>query len=94
MTIVNFPNISVGQYSDQEAAYNYRNFFGRGENKYAVYPPSWNEQWYGRAPMLGMVFADDEFLAEKAAYDRGLVPGSMPPVVKLLGPVRRTTENA
>lgn len=84
-----FPPVSVGESTAQEVDYLYRKFFGRGENKYGVYPPGWSENLYGRAPILGIVYADDEFLAEKVAYDRGLVPGSMPPVVKLLGTARR-----
>lgn len=93
LAVEKFPNISVGEFSTQEAEYSYRKFFGRGENKYGVYPPSWNEEFYGRAPLLGIIYADDEFLAEKVAYDRGLVPGSMPPVVKLLGPARRAADS-
>lgn len=89
LAVEKFPNISVGQSTDQEVEYFYRKFFGRGENKYGIYPPGWSETLYGRAPMLGIVYADDEFLAEKVAYDRGLTPGSTPPVVKLLGPARR-----
>jgi len=92
LAVEKFPNVSVGQFSDQEAEYNYRKFFDRGENKYGIYPPGWSEQRYGRAPLLGIVYADNEFLAEKAAYDRGLTPGSMPPVVKLLGPARRAVD--
>lgn len=87
-----FPPISVGQFSDQEAARNYRDFFGQGANKYGIYPPGWSEQRYGRAPMLGIVHADDEFLAEKTAYDRDLYRGSTSPVVKYLGPAKRAVE--
>lgn len=89
LAVEKFPPISVGESSTQETEYFYRKFFGRGENKYGIYPPGWSENLYGRSPMLGIVYADDEFLAEKVAYDRGLVPGSMPPVVKLLGAARR-----
>lgn len=93
LAVEKFPNVSVGEFSSQEAEYAYRKFFGRGENKYGVYPQGWSENLYGRAPMLGIVYADDEFLAKKVAYDRGLASGSMPPVVKLLGTARRA-ENA
>lgn len=89
IAVEKFPNVSIGQFTDQEAEYSYRKFFGRGENKYGVYPPGWSEALYGRAPMLGMVFADDEFLAEKVAYDRGISPSAVPPVIKFLGPARR-----
>lgn len=92
IAVEKFPNISVGQFSDQEASYNYRKFFGLGDNRYGIYPPGWSEQRHGKAPMLGIVFADDEFLAEKTAYDRDLYRGTTPPVVKLLGPVKRTAE--
>lgn len=51
----------------------YRNFFGRGRNKYLVYPDYWPKSW-GQVPLLGVVHADDEFLAEKIAYDNGVLP--------------------
>lgn len=92
LAVEKFPPISVGESTPQEVEYNYRKFFGRGENKYGVYPPGWSENLYGRAPMIGIVYADDEFLAEKVAYDRGLVLGSVPPVIKALGPAKRAGE--
>lgn len=50
----------------------YREFFGRGEYRFAIYPDSgWKASW-GKPPLLGIVNADDEFLAEKLAYDRGV----------------------
>lgn len=50
----------------------YREFFGRGEHRFAIYPDSgWKASW-GKPPLLGIVSADDEFLAEKLAYDRGM----------------------
>lgn len=50
----------------------YRQFFGRGENRYVIYPSYWAKTW-GQPPVLGVVQADNEFLAEKLAYDRGLL---------------------
>ena len=58
---------------EKEAFLNYRNFFGPGDNKYAVYPSYWKDSW-GKKPILGIVFADNEFLAEKLAYDIGILP--------------------
>lgn len=50
----------------------YREFFGPGEFRFAIYPDSgWKASW-GKAPLLGIVNADDEFLAEKLAYDKGM----------------------
>lgn len=51
----------------------YRAFFGRGKNKYQVFPDYWKKEW-GPVPLLGVVYADDEFLAERVAYDIGVLP--------------------
>jgi hypothetical protein len=51
----------------------YREFFGRGKNRYQVYPDNWPKNW-GPTPLLGVVYADDEFLAERVAYDCGVLP--------------------
>jgi len=49
----------------------YREFFGPGQFRFAIYPDGgWKTSW-GKPPLLGLVNADDEFLAEKLAYDRG-----------------------
>lgn len=58
--------------SSRDAAL-YRQFFGRGRNKYEVYPDYWSKTW-GPIPRLGVVYADNEFLAEKIAYDCGILP--------------------
>lgn len=68
----------------------YKQFFGRGENRYMIYPDYWKESW-GKAPLLGIVFADNEFLAERLAYDRGILnPNnrSFGARIKNLGPNR------
>lgn len=79
-------------YEARAADQQYRDFFGRGENKYAIYPSYWKDTW-GKAPLLGIVFADDPYLAEKRAYDRGILPSpcncTFQAKVKLLGPARR-----
>lgn len=73
------PNLSSNQAPTQEEpnyakeASLYRNFFGRGKNKYQVFPDYWPKAW-GQAPLLGVVYADDEFLAERVAYDNGILP--------------------
>lgn len=78
--------------SDREGDQMYREFFGRGENKYGIYPPAWNPK-YGRAPLLGVVYADNEFLAAKLAYDRGISPSQcLTPRVKLLGTSKKIAE--
>lgn len=72
----------------------YREFFGRGEYKYAIYPSYWDEKKWGKAPMLGIVNADNEFLAERLAYDRGILPTpfncTFQPRFKNLGQVKST----
>jgi len=73
----------------QFLATQYKNFFGKGANRYAIYPSYWKDSW-GRAPLLGIVFADNEFLAEKLAYDKGILPTpfncTFQPKIKNLGP--------
>lgn len=69
----------------------YREFFGRGENRYAFYPDNWKPTW-GKAPLLGIVSADNEFLAERLAYDRGVLNHNnctFQPKIKNLGPNRK-----
>ena len=68
----------------------YKDFYGRGDKKYGVYPPMWDDK-HGNPPLLGIVFADNEFLAERLAYDRGLSPcQSLPPKLRFLGQVKKT----
>lgn len=57
----------------QFAMAQYREFYGKGEFRYAIYPSWWKDSW-GKAPLLGIVHADNEFLAERLAYDRGILP--------------------
>lgn len=47
-------------------------FYGIGEFVWAIYPRSWEYKKNGRAPTLGLVSADDEFTALRAACDVGL----------------------
>ena len=67
----------------------YKNFFGRGEHRFAIYPSYWKDSW-GPAPLLGIVAADNAFLAERLAYDRGILPTSFnctfQPKIKILSP--------
>ena len=57
---------------DRGTAEQYRQFYGRGEFRYAVYPDFWKNSW-GKVPLLGIVSADNEFLAERLALDRGFL---------------------
>lgn len=69
----------------------YKQFFGRGENRYAIYPDYWKDSW-GRPPLLGIVAADDEFLAVKLAFDKGILNPyncSFQPKIKYLGPNKK-----
>ena len=71
----------------------YKEFFGKGEFRFAIYPSYWKGAW-GKPPLLGIVNADDEFLAERLAYDRGILPTpfncTFGPKFKNLGPVKST----
>jgi hypothetical protein len=51
----------------------YRNVYGSGKFKWAIYPDYWKQSW-GQKPMLGIIYADDEFYAEREAYSKGLLP--------------------
>lgn len=71
----------------------YREFYGPGTEKYGIYPGVWSRK-YGPAPLLGIVYADNEFLAERLAYDRGFNPSNcVPPRIRHLGQVRRVIQN-
>ena len=50
-----------------------RNFYGSGKYKYEIYPDHWKKSW-GEEPMLGIIYADEEFYAIREAYSRGLLP--------------------
>jgi hypothetical protein len=82
---------------EKAAILQYRNFYGRGEFRYGIFPSYWKDSW-GRAPLLGIVFADNEFLAEKLAYDRGYLPSpcncTFRPKIKNLGPIRKSSFQA
>lgn len=60
---------------EQAALIQYKEFYGRGEFRFAFYPSYWKDSW-GRAPLLGIVAADNEFLAERLAYDKGVLPSA------------------
>jgi hypothetical protein len=85
------PQNSVSFEEEKESSLMYRNFFGRGDFKFAIFPSHWKDAW-GRAPLLGIVYADNEFLAERLAYDRGILPThfncTFQPKIKNLGPNR------
>lgn len=66
------PEARVRQPPSEEAVL-YREFFGNGQNKYLIFPDYWPKKW-GNPPLLGIVWADNEFLAERIAYDRGVLP--------------------
>lgn len=66
-------SIQFVELSDRDLNILYREFYGKGSNRFAFYAGSgWKSEW-GTAPMFGIVVADDEFLAERLAYDRGLI---------------------
>ena len=47
-------------------------FYGGGKFKWAIYPDYWKQKW-GAVPLLGYVYADDEFYAVREAYNQGLL---------------------
>jgi hypothetical protein len=49
-----------------------RSFYGPGKFKYAIYPDFWKDSW-GPKPLLGHVWADDEFYAIREAYSKNLL---------------------
>lgn len=61
-----------------------------GKYRWAVYPDYWKDSW-GKKPLLGYVTADDEFYAEREAYNRGLltVNYTFRPHCVNLGPVEQ-----
>lgn len=78
------------EYTDFDSDKAYRKFFGRGVNRYAVYPSYWADTW-GKPPLLGIVSADNEFLAERVCYDRGILSPNnctFKPKFKVLPPMR------
>lgn len=67
-----------------------RSFYGPGKFKWVIYPDYWKESW-GKRPVLGTVWADDEFYAVREAYNRGLLTVNFtfgPKPVKLNTPSR------
>jgi hypothetical protein len=71
----------------------YYGFYGMGRFKYAIYPDYWKESW-GPKPLLGHVWADDEFYAVRDAYTKKLLPMNYtfgPRAVKVYTPKTRTT---
>jgi hypothetical protein len=72
-----------------------RSFYGTGKFKWAVYPDYWKSKW-GEPPLLGHVYADNEFCAEREAYNRGLLTlnYTIRPKPVLIGPaLPRTNRN-
>jgi len=50
------------------------NFYGRGSTLFFIYPDdNWRDRKWGPRPLLGMVWADDEFYATREAYTKGLL---------------------
>jgi len=87
--------IAIESVSEKEqaafASAQYRQFFGRGENRYAFYPDYWKGSW-GKPPLLGIVSADNEFLAERIGFDKGILNPyncTFQPKIKLLGPNKK-----
>ena len=52
-----------------------KSFYGSGKFKWAIYPEHWRKAW-GKAPVLGTVWANDAFHAVREAYNRGLWGGT------------------
>lgn len=80
--------------SSAEAPRRQRSFYGPGKFKWLIYPDYWAPTW-GPKPSLGIVFADDEFCAEREAYNRGLltVNYTIRPVAVKIGAAKpRTTK--
>ena len=78
----------VEKFSLKEARQQYREFFGSGEFRYQVSATVYRSGKLTNV-ILGEVQADNEFLAEKLAYDYGLWRSqATPPIVTLLGPVK------
>ena len=52
----------------------YRNFYGHGEMKFYIYPDdNWNTKKWGPKPLLGVVWGDSPFYAEREAYTKQLI---------------------
>lgn len=62
----------MNKQSTTERTFKPRGFYGHGKNKYAIYPDYWKKEW-GQKPLLGYVWADDEFYAVREAYSKGLL---------------------
>lgn len=90
MSTPNQPQTSNNRFnpSTRPAGRSSRSFYGTGKFKFAIYPDYWKESW-GKRPMLGTVWADDEFYAVREAYNRGLLTVNFtfkPTAVKLNTP--------
>lgn len=68
------PRTEQGTDKEIEAFNNaqYKQFYGRGDFRFAIYPNNWKDAW-GKPPLLGIVSADNEFLAERLAFDKGIL---------------------
>ena len=51
----------------KQEPYNY------GSTLFLIYPDYWKKSW-GEKPLLGTVYADSEYWAKYAAYDKKLLP--------------------
>ena len=80
-------------FSTEKAGRTFTNDYNKGRGfkfVWDVYPDYWKETW-GQVPRLGSVRADSEFDAERAAYDKGLLPYNFtfgPKVVKRAKPAK------
>lgn len=81
---------------EDPASVQYKEFFGPGEFRFAIYPSYWKDSW-GKAPLLGIVAADNEFLAERLAYDKGILPTpfncTFQPKIKNIGANKKVAYN-
>ena len=75
MTFTKNAEVNTAQKTQQKTGYyGYRNFYGPGNFLYAIYPDDgWSKKW-GPKPLLGHVYADDEFYAAREAHSKKLAP--------------------
>lgn len=68
-----------------------RSYYNPDNVKFAIYPDYWKDSW-GERPLLGHVWATEEFYAEREAYNRGLLTVNFtfgPKAVKVYTPKRK-----
>jgi hypothetical protein len=86
-----FPTLTTERELAAFNAAQYRQFYGRGDYRYAIYPDNWKDTW-GKPPLLGIISADNEFLAERLAYDKGVLNPyncTFQPRIKNIGPNKK-----